>query len=492
MAAVSTAFARLRYTTATFGTHARAFSSVPLPDDPIESDEEFDLSSSPSYPSSPSSPSSSTTYAPTFRAADVVFTPTLHAANRHAYVKNTLIPQLRAQNNNSLGFGVFFSDHMLSASYDSRSGWSTPKIGRLGPLSLHPAAQVLHYGMSCFEGMKVYKHLGDDTGCTNLLFRPELNLARFVASARRLHLPSTFCPNELLSLMKSLVRADAGWVPDRRGEALYLRPVLYAVSDMLGVAPPESAALNVVMSPSGDYFSGKGGKEGNDGTEGLGGTGGVKSKAIRLFVEEGYARAWVGGAGNAKVGGNYAPTIYPQWLARQKYGVDQIVYTRDGNFEECGAMNIFFVFEADGGVLELATPGLEDGTILPGVTRASILEIARAWSEDRTNKRNETNIVVREGRVGVEEIAAMAEAGRLREVFACGTASVVQPVAGLVRRIGGYDEYGGDGDGGVVEMVPRDSSFGPGSVTRRIYDTLVDIQHGLSADPRFASWSVEI
>ncbi len=443
-------------------TAFRTYSSVPVPDEDSVDD---DSRSSPS----PARPS---VFRSTFRAADVVFEPTSHTATRHNYVRNELLDQLRAKNKGSLGFGTFFSDHMLSVSFDGTSGgWSAPRISPLANLSVHPAAQVLHYGMSCFEGMKVYKDLSLGCEDRNLLFRPELNLSRFVDSARRLHLPSSFCPDELLELLKTLVRADAGWVPDRRGEALYLRPVLYAVSDMLGVAPPAAAALNVIMSPSGDYFGGGRGEQ-------------VGKPPIRLFVEEGYARAWAGGAGSAKVGGNYAPTIFPQWLARERYGVDQVVYTREGAVEECGAMNIFFVFENEGGGgVELVTPALGaglQGTILPGVTRASILEIARAWNADTS-----CDVRVEERRVGVDEVAAMADAGRLREVFTCGTASVIQPVGGLVRRTRA-------GSDAVVEMVPRDSSFGPGSLTRKLYDTLVDIQHGLCDDPRFAPWAVPI
>ena len=449
-------------TTTTTTTAFRTYSSVPVPDEDSVDD---DSRSSPS----PARPS---VFRSTFRAADVVFEPTSHTATRHNYVRNELLDQLRAKNKGSLGFGTFFSDHMLSVSFDGTSGgWSAPRISPLANLSVHPAAQVLHYGMSCFEGMKVYKDLSLGCEDRNLLFRPELNLSRFVDSARRLHLPSSFCPDELLELLKTLVRADAGWVPDRRGEALYLRPVLYAVSDMLGVAPPAAAALNVIMSPSGDYFGGGRGEQ--DG-----------KPPIRLFVEEGYARAWAGGAGSAKVGGNYAPTIFPQWLARERYGVDQVVYTREGAVEECGAMNIFFVFENEGGGgVELVTPALGaglQGTILPGVTRASILEIARAWNADTS-----CDVRVEERRVGVDEVAAMADAGRLREVFTCGTASVIQPVGGLVRRTRA-------GSDAVAEMVPRDSSFGPGSLTRKLYDTLVDIQHGLCDDPRFAPWAVPI
>lgn len=370
---------------------------------------------------------------------------------------------------------------MLTVAYDGSRGWSRPVIGALEAVRMHPAAQVLHYGMSCFEGMKVYRDLSNITNeypPRLLFFRPELNLARFVNSARRLHLPSSFCTSELLDLLRILVRRDEAWVPGRRGEALYLRPVLYSATEMLGVSPPNAATLHVIMSPSGDYF-GKSSVESSNTNETH------RDKAIRLFVEEAYARAWLGGAGDAKVGGNYAPTIYPQWLAKQRYGVDQVVYTRgDGankEIEECGAMNIFFVFDGEDGKKELVTPSLGHGTILPGVTRASVLDIGRVWAE-----RGEA-LTVSERAVCVEEVVDMSRRGRLREVFACGTASVIQPVRGMVRCV-----RGSDGSEELMEITPRDASFGEESLTRRLYDSLCSIQHGLCDDPRFLHWTVEV
>ena len=413
----------------------------------------------------------------TFRAADVTV---LTNVDRRAS-SSDVVSKLRANNNGCLGFGQFYSDHMLTVAYDGSKGWSRPVIGGLEAIRMHPAAQVLHYGMSCFEGMKVYRDLsttGNEDPPRLLFFRPELNLARFVNSARRLHLPSSFCTSELLELLRILVRKDDVWVPGRRGEALYLRPVLYSATEMLGVAPPDVATLNVIMSPSGDYF----GKSGN---ESRNSNGSRRNQAIRLFVEEAYTRAWLGGAGDAKVGGNYAPTIYPQWLAKQRYGVDQVVYTRgDGpnkEIEECGAMNIFFVFDGEDGQRELVTPSLGHGTILPGVTRASILEIGRVWAD-----RGEA-LTVSERGVGVEELVDMARRGKLREVFACGTASVIQPVGGMVRRIDGCD-----GTDEPMEITPRDALFGEGSLARRLYDTLCSIQHGLCDDPCFSRWTVEV
>ena len=338
-----------------------AYSSVPVPREGESEDEEAEgRGQHPAGSGDRSASRSGLGFQGTFRAADVSVLP---GVDRRAS-SGDVVSELRAKNNGSLGFGVFYSDHMLTVAYDGSRGWSRPVIGALEAIRMHPAAQVLHYGMSCFEGMKVYRDLSeklDENPPRLLFFRPELNLARFVNSARRLHLPSSFCTSELLDLLRILVHRDAAWVPGRRGEALYLRPVLYSATEMLGVSPPDAAPLTVILSPSGDYFGKSSAAASNSNSA-------QRTQSIRLFVEEAYTRAWVGGAGDAKVGGNYAPTIYPQWLAKQRYGVDQVVYTRrngaNKEIEECGAMNIFFVFDGEDGRRELVTPSLGHGTIL--------------------------------------------------------------------------------------------------------------------------------
>eukprot|EP00890_Picochlorum_soloecismus_P002731 jgi/Picsp_1/3459/NSC_06297-R1_branched chain aminotransferase cytosolic len=351
-------------------------------------------------------------------------------------------------------FGEYFTDHMLMVTHSVGAGWSAPRIQPLEAVPMHPGSQVLHYGMSCFEGMKAYK--GPDGRVR--LFRPERNVERLLRSAQRLNLPA-FRPGELLECIKSLVRTDAQWVPDSIGKSLYIRPVLYSSSSILGVSSPIESTLSVVLSPTGLYFSS------------------ATLQPVDMFVDEAHTRAWPGGAGDVKIGGNYAPTIFPQALASRKFGSHQVVYTFNPQrhlgrksinadalteFEECGAMNIFFVFDKGRGVRELATPGLR-GTILPGVTRASIIELAGT---------NADSMRVSERSITVQEVDAAHRQGRLLEIFACGTASLVQPIGSLTRDSG--DRW-----------IPK-NPVGP--CTRDMYTQLVRIQHGLVDHP----WSTVI
>ena len=362
--------------------------------------------------------------------------------------------QLRIDLPENPKFGEYFTDHMLLVTHSVGAGWSAPRIQPLEAVPMHPGSQVLHYGMSCFEGMKAYK--GPDGRVR--LFRPERNVERLLRSAKRLNLPA-FCSEELLECIKSLVRTDAQWVPDSIGKSLYIRPVLYSSSNILGVSSPIESTLSVVLSPTGSYFS--------SGT----------LHPVDMFVDEVHTRAWPGGAGDVKIGGNYAPTIFPQALASKHYGSHQVVYTFNPQrhlesekntdalteFEECGAMNIFFVFDKGQGVCELATPGLLRGTILPGVTRASILELAKA---------SIGSLCVSERSITVQEVDEAHQQGRLLEIFACGTASLVQPIGSLTRNTGS-------------KWIPK---YSVGPYTRDMYTQLVRIQHGLVNHP----WSTVI
>lgn len=392
-----------------------------------------------------------------FRANDVTMTElpfgmmnSLTWSNRQDYVQRSLLDAYRKEHG-GLGFGKFFSDHMMSIDHKD-DGWSRPRITSLRSIVLHPASQVLHYGMSCFEGMKVYRNAHDPSVLQ--FFRPALNMERFLRSAGRLHLPS-FCPRELLECIRMLVRMDQGWVPKERGQSLYIRPVLYSSSNILGVSSPQESFLNIIMSPSGNYF----GKDMN--------------APIRMYVEEQHVRAWPGGAGDAKISGNYAPTIYPQASAKKRFGADQVVFTsmrEVSYFEECGAMNIFFILRHNDEKIEVVTPPLH-GTILPGVTRQSILEIVQEWK-----KHKDGDIFATERAVSVNEVRKAATDGSLLEMFACGTASVVQPIGSLVRE-------------GGEEIIPIRPC---GTITTQIYDALVDIQHGIHDNPIFDSWSVQV
>jgi len=288
--------------------------------------------------------------------------------------------------------------------------------------SLHPAAQTLQYGAHCFEGMKAYA----DAAGRPLLFRPGLNAARLLRSAQRLALPA-FDEAQFLALLRAFVRVEAagGWLPTAAGCALYLRPTIMATTPFLGVGPASEATLFCVASPCGPYFPGP-------------------PRAVTLALEEGVVRAAPGGVGSVKVGGNYAPTILPGVAAAARCGAAQVLYTYapEGGGErtvsEAGAMNVFFLLRGQGaeGAPELLTPPL-DGTILPGVTRQSVLDLARDACGRGTLSAQPggapPGLRVSERSLGVAELAAAAAEGRLLEVFCTGTAAVVLPVQRIVR-----------------------------------------------------------
>jgi branched-chain amino acid aminotransferase len=377
-----------------------------------------------------------------------------------------------------VNFGTVFTDHMFLAEYDTTMGWSRPLIKPFGPLHIHPAAQVLHYGLACFEGMKAY--YGAD-GHTRL-FRPDMNMQRLHRSANRLEL-ADFDPKELLESLKALLRVDRAWLPHQQGNSIYIRPFMFSNADVLGVSRSTKTTLSILLSPVGPYFPG-----------GL--------KPIRLFIDETRRRAWPGGVGQFKVAGNYAPTIKPQVEAAQKYGASQVVYTfsnpgtqaspdpDSATFAECGAMNVFFLIEnpytrntgssSKKKKRELVTPPL-DGTILPGITRDSILQLAREWGEFDVSERQVT----------IGEVRQAASEGRLIEVFGSGTACIVQPVGELVREGGEMMKTtaGNGGGGGGSSSSSSSSSPGGRSLAERFQGELMDIQYGRKAHH---PWSVVV
>jgi len=326
------------------------------------------------------------------------------------------------------GFGTSFSDHMVTIAWDEGRGWHDATIGPRRPLMLDPAAAVLHYAQEIFEGLKAYRQ----NDGTLALFRPQANAARFAASARRLAMPEL--PEELfVESVRQLVRADRDWFPTIEGGALYLRPFMIATEAFLGVRPARSYAYVVIASPAGNYF-----KSG--------------SPAVSIWVSE-YSRAAPGGTGAAKCGGNYAASLVPQGEALA-HGHDQVVFLDAVErkwIEELGGMNVFFVFD-DGSIL---TPELT-GTILPGITRDSVIALAR-----------DEGIAVREGRYSLDQWRADAASGRLVEAFACGTAAVVTPIGKVT---------GKDG-----EFVIGNGS--PGLLTDRLKNRLQAIQRGEAPDP---------
>ncbi|QLD13127.1 branched-chain amino acid aminotransferase [Microbacterium oleivorans] len=291
------------------------------------------------------------------------------------------------------GFGTHFTDHMVDICWSVRGGWHRPRVQPYGPLTLDPAAAVLHYGQEIFEGIKAYRH-ADGSVHT---FRPDQNGRRLQRSARRLALPEL--PVEwFIQSLRELIAVDGAWVPSGADQSLYLRPFMFAKEAFLGVRPANKVAYYVIASPAGAYF-----------------TGGVKP--VSIWLSEDYARAGKGGTGAAKTGGNYASSLLPQAEAYENE-CDQVVFLdQDRNVEELGGMNVVFVYKNG----TIVTP--QSDSILEGITRDSILQLAR----DRGHRVEGRAVSLDEWRQGVAS-------GEIVEVFACGTAAVVTPIGVLKGR----------------------------------------------------------
>jgi branched-chain amino acid aminotransferase len=327
------------------------------------------------------------------------------------------------------GFGTHFTDHMFTLEWTPDQGWHGARITKYGPLSLDPATAVLHYAQETFEGMKAYRH-ADGSIWT---FRPEENAKRMVRSSGRLAFP-VLEPDDFVQAVDALVEVDQRWVPEGAGEkSLYLRPFMIASEAFLGVRPAQHVTFMVIASPAGAYFKG-----------------GVKP--LTLWLTEEYTRAGRGGMGAAKTGGNYASSLVAQQEATAN-GCDQVVFldVAEGKYvEELGGMNMYFVY-ADG---HIVTP--ETGTILEGITRSAIIELA----QKKGHQVEERKLSIDEWRDGVAR-------GEITEVFACGTAAVVTPVGTL------------KWDGGEVSGPATDAA---GPLTMEIRQDLVDIQYGRADD----------
>lgn len=327
------------------------------------------------------------------------------------------------------GFGRVFTDHMATIRYSEGKGWHDARIAARRPLELQTTSSVLHYAQEIFEGLKAYRRPGGGAA----LFRPDANARRFQSSARRMAMPEL--PESLfLESIRELVRTEKAWIPHGPDGALYLRPFMFASESFLGVRPAGEYLYAVVASSVGAYFAGG-------------------APAITLWATRDYIRAAPGGTGEAKCGGNYAASLVAQAEATRQ-GCDQVVFLDALErrwIEELGGMNIFFVF-SDGSLL---TPPL-GGTILAGITRDSILQLAR-----------DMGIETREAPYSLEQWQADAESGRLTEAFACGTAAVVTPI-GVVKSVDGAFTIGGQ-------------SVGP--LTQRLRAALVAIQRGEAPDP---------
>lgn len=330
------------------------------------------------------------------------------------------------------GFGRYFTDHMVTVTFERGRGWHDAAVRGHEPLSVLPGTAVFHYGQAIFEGLKAYRQPDGSVAC----FRPDMNATRFRASARRLAMPEL--PDEaFLASLTELLAADERWVPAGEGKSLYLRPLMISTGVGLGVTPSDTYLYVLIASPVSSYFSS-----------------GVRPVSVWLSHE--YVRAAPGGTGTAKCAGNYGAAFIAQQQATE-HGCDQVVWLDSVErrwIEEMGGMNLFFVFGSGPGAC-VVTPELT-GSLLPGVTRDSLLRLAR-----------DDGYEVAERRISVEEWEKTAASGELTEVFACGTAAVVTPV-GTARHADGEITIG---------------SGEPGPVTTQLRRRLIAIQTGTVSDP---------
>lgn len=339
----------------------------------------------------------------------------------------TTAPKAKPADETKLGFGKVFSDHMFIMEYDTGMGWHDARVVPYGDITLSPAAMVLHYGQEIFEGLKAYRTPNGDIQ----FFRPEENFKRLNSSAERLVIPQ-IPVEDALQALHTLVDVDKDWVPHTDGASLYIRPFIFAADPFLGVRPGDKYYFIIICSPSGAYYA-----------SGL--------NPVDIYVETKYVRAVKGGMGYTKTGGNYAASLAGQDEAH-KQNYSQVLWL-DGverkYIEEVGAMNIFFIIDG-----EVVTPELQ-GSILPGITRKSVLELCRKWG-----------MKVSERRISADEVAEAYKAGKLQEVFGSGTAAVISPV--------GHLKYGD------LVMEINDNKIGP--ISQKLYDTMTGMQYGKIAD----------
>ena len=326
-----------------------------------------------------------------------------------------------------LGFGRCFTDYMFVMDYDKSTGWTDPRIVPFDNISLHPASTVFHYGEEIFEGLKAYRRA--DGGVQ--LFRPMENVRRMNRSADRMCLPQVD-EDFALEALKKFVSIEKDWVPSEPGTSLYLRPFMFATDPFLGVHAPTKAMYLIIASPSGSYYA-----------EGI--------NPVSIMIETEDVRAVRGGTGEAKCGGNYAASTRAGERAAEQ-GYSQVLWL-DGverkYIEEVGAMNIMFKIAG-----KVVTPALL-GSVLPGITRKSCIELMRGWGYD-----------VEERRVSVDELIEAMKNGTLEEAWGTGTAAVVSPVGTLAYEGGKYVVNGGK----------------IGELTQRLYDELTAIQWGRKED----------
>ena len=335
----------------------------------------------------------------------------------------------------TLVFGKTFTDHMFLMNYDAGQGWHDPRIVPYGPLSLEPSCMVFHYAQELFEGMKAYR---TPEGKVQL-FRPMENALRFNSSCERMCVPA-IDPDFFVEAVKALVKVDQAWVPNKKGASLYIRPFVFATDPSLGVHASHSYLFVIILCPVGSYYA-----------EGI--------NPVKIYVEDADVRAVRGGTGYTKCGGNYAAYLRAGERAEEK-GYSQVLWL-DGverkYIEEVGAMNV--LFKIDGKVV---TPALT-GSVLPGITRKSCLELLRDWG-----------VSVEERLISAQELFDAAESGKLEEAWGSGTAAVVSPIGELA----------------MGDKVVTVNGGQIGRLTQRLYDTLTGIQWGTEPDPY--GWTVPV
>lgn len=358
-------------------------------------------------------------------------------------VEKTTSPKAKLPNE-ELAFGKTFTDHMLTIEWDAETGWNAPQIKPFQNLSLDPSSIVFHYAFELFEGMKAYR----DVNGKLRLFRPDMNMIRMNKSAARIALP-TFDNDELIKLIGKLVELDGHFVPEGQGYSLYIRPTLIGTDAGLGVSYPTKALLYVICSPVGPYYK-------------------TGFKAVSLEATDYATRAWPGGVGDKKLGANYAPCILPQKEAASRgYQQNLWLFGPERYITEVGTMNVFFVFKnKETGKKELVTAPL-DGTILEGVTRDSILTLARTRLDSNEWEVNERYY-------SIDEVEERAAKGELVEAFGSGTAAVVSPIKTI-------------GWKGNDIKVPLLEGKEFGALTKQVQEWINALQYG---QEEFKNWSL--
>lgn len=350
-------------------------------------------------------------------------------------IEKAACPKEKPGKDSPLTFGTIFTDHMFEMDYEEGKGWYDPRVVPYHKLELEPSCMVFHYGQEMFEGLKAYKTKDGRV----LLFRPDKNIERANRSNSRLCIPEI--PEDVfLEALKTVVEVDQDWIPTKPGTSLYIRPFVIATDPFLGVRPSYTYKFMIILSPVGAYYA-----------SGL--------NPVKIWIEDEYVRAVKGGIGEAKTGGNYVASLASQVKAHDE-GYSQVLWL-DGvhrkYIEEVGAMNIFF--KISGVVI---TPEL-NGSILPGVTRDSVISLCREWG-----------LPVEERQISVDEIIEAAKAGTMEECFGTGTAAVISPVGELRFE----DDRMPIGEGKIGEL------------TQKLYDTITGIQLGEISGPE--GWSVEV